>query len=120
MKALLLVAHGSRRIESNDEVAALAQKLALKADGEFAVVSHAFLELSEPSIPAGIEHCLSQGAKSVTVLPYFLARGTHVVEDIPEQVAIKQREYPDADIHIVDYLGTADELVDLLFNLATG
>jgi len=58
------------------------------------------------------------GATSVSVLPYFLARGTHVVEDIPEQVAIKQREHPHADIHITPYLGTFTDLPEVLLNLA--
>ena len=54
----------------------------------------------------------------MSVVPYFLARGTHVADDIPEQVAIKQSEYPDMDIQITDYLGTSDELVDVLLKLA--
>ncbi len=118
MKALLLVAHGSRRTESNEEIAALAARLAQRSQGRFDIVEYAFLELAAPSIPDGIEQCLQKGAQSVSVLPYFLARGTHVVEDIPEQVAIKQTEYPNMDIHITPYLGTVDELPDVLLKLA--
>lgn len=118
MKSLLLVAHGSRRAESNAEIAHLAGRLAKLAAGEFDVVEHAFLELADPLIPEGIERCLARGATSVRVVPYFLARGTHVAEDIPEQVAIKQAEHPDRDIHITDYLGTADELAEVLLALA--
>jgi len=118
VKALLVVAHGSRRKESNEEIAALTARVAAKAKGEFDVVEYAFLELAEPSIPDGIEKCLQSGASSVSVLPYFLARGTHVVEDIPEQVAIKQNEHPQADIHITPYLGTVEDLPDVLLKLA--
>ncbi len=117
MNALLLVAHGSRRSESNEEVAELAGRLAERAEGRFDIVKYAFLELATPSIPDGIEQCLQSGADSVSVLPYFLARGTHVVEDIPEQVAIKQKQYPDTDIHITPYLGTVAELPDVLLKL---
>lgn len=118
MKSLLLVAHGSRRSESNTEIAALTQRLASRAGDAFDVVECAFLELAEPLIPDGIQRCIDQGATSVAVVPYFLARGTHVADDIPEQVAIKQNEYPQMDIHITDYLGTSDELVDVLIKLA--
>lgn len=118
MKSLLLVAHGSRRAESNTEIAKLAARLADKAGGDFGIVHHAFLELAEPLIPDGIEFCIANGATSVQVVPYFLARGTHVADDIPEQVAIKQEQYPDMDIRITDYLGTSDELVDVLLKLA--
>lgn len=119
MKALLLVAHGSRRAESNEEIARLAARVAARAGEEFGLVQHAFLELAAPLIPDGIELCISQGATSVHVVPYFLARGTHVAEDIPEQVEIKQTQYPDMDIRITDYLGTSDELVDVLLKLAS-
>ncbi|MFK8079631.1 MAG: sirohydrochlorin chelatase [Granulosicoccus sp.] len=118
MKSLLLVAHGSRRAESNEEVASLTRRLAEKAGHEFGAIEHAFLELAEPLIPDGIQSCIDKGATSVSVVPYFLARGIHVAEDIPEQVAIKQNEHPDMDIHITDYLGTSDELVDVLIKLA--
>jgi len=118
MKALLLVAHGSRRAESNVEIARLAARMKDRSGSEYELIEYAFLELAEPSIPDGIEQCLQQGATEVSVLPYFLARGTHVAEDIPEQVGIKQREHPNARIFITDYLGTADEMVDLLFKVA--
>jgi sirohydrochlorin ferrochelatase len=118
MKSLLLVAHGSRRAESNLEIARLAARLAEHASAEFELVEHAFLELAEPLIPDGIERCIARGATSVNVVPYFLARGTHVAEDIPQQVAIKQAQYPAMAIRITDYLGTADELVNVLLKLA--
>ena len=118
MKSLLLVAHGSRRAESNAEIAALTQRVAEKAGEHFSAIEHAFLELAEPLIPDGIQRCIDKGATSVSVVPYFLARGTHVAEDIPEQVAIKQEEHPDIDIHITEYLGTSEELVDVLIKLA--
>jgi len=118
MKALLVVAHGSRRTESNEEIAALTAKVAQRSAGEYDIVEYAFLELAEPSIPDGITKCLNQGALSVSVLPYFLARGTHVVEDIPEQVAIAQREHPQAHIRVTPYLGTVEDLPDVLLRLA--
>jgi len=118
MQALLLVAHGSRRKESNEEIARLAGKLSDKASGRFDLVEYAFLELAEPSIPDGIAQCLQRGASSVRVLPYFLARGTHVVEDIPNEVAKACQAHPDADIQITPYLGTVDELPEVLLKLA--
>ena len=118
MKSLLLVAHGSRRRESNEEIGRLAARVAERAGDRFDVVEHAFLELCEPSIGDGIERCIARGASEVRVLPYFLARGTHVAEDIPAEVDPKRAEHPDVDIVITDYLGTSDALPDLLVGLA--
>jgi len=118
MKSLLLVAHGSRRAESNTEIARLAERLRERLDEPDTLVEHAFLELAEPSIPDGIEHCIRRGATSVRVVPYFLARGTHVAVDIPNEVRDKLVEHPDIDIRVTDYLGTSDALVDVLIGLA--
>jgi sirohydrochlorin ferrochelatase len=114
--ALLLVAHGSRRIASNDEIRELAQRLAVNRTNEFDIVDPAFLELAEPSIPDGIEACIQRDATEVVVFPYFLSAGRHVAEDIPAEVKIKQDEHPDINIRIADYLGIAAGMPDMIFN----
>ncbi len=117
MSHLLLVAHGSRRQASNDEIKMMAKK-ADKVSQKFQKVSHAFLELSTPSIPDGIRNCISDGAEKVVVLPCFLSAGRHVAIDIPEEVKIVQNEYPDIEIIIAPYLGASDDLINLILNLA--
>jgi len=117
-KSLLLVAHGSRRPSSNDEIRELTRRLAERAGDSFASVSCAFLELAEPSIPDGIEHEVRGGADEVVVLPYFLSAGRHVVEDIPALVEPKQREHPGVSIRIAPYLGVATGMMDLLMSAA--
>lgn len=87
MKALLIVAHGSRRAASNDEVRALTQVVAERAGDTYVKVSCAFLELADPPIPVALEGLIQTGVKDVTVVPYFLSAGRHVVEDIPAEVA---------------------------------
>jgi sirohydrochlorin ferrochelatase len=116
-RSLLLVAHGSRRSESNEEVRRLTEAMRRRASGRFITVECAFLELAEPSIPDGIEASIQQGAKEVIVLPYFLSAGRHVAKDIPEEVAGKQREHPDIKITIAPYLGSSDDIPDLLLSL---
>lgn len=114
MKALLLIAHGSRRAASNDEVRELAKRLADRAGDSYDMVDAAFLELAEPSIPDGIQCCINRGAREVVVLPYFLSAGRHVAEDIPREVQAKIDQYPELDIRIAPYLGSADGIVELL------
>ena len=86
MKALLLVAHGSRRKQSNNEVILLADELRNNCSQQYNIVNAAFLELSEVLIPDGIKKCVDEGASSIIVLPYFLNSGRHVIEDIPNIV----------------------------------
>lgn len=114
MKALLLVAHGSRRQESNDEVILLVDKLRKKCFAQYNIVHAAFLELAEVLIPDGIKKCIDEGASSVVVLPYFLNSGRHVTEDIPNIVNDTIKYYPDVDIRIAPHLGASDLMMELL------
>ena len=116
--SLLLVAHGSRRETSNDEVREVAFRMAANARDSVHEVSAAFLELAEPSIPAGILGCLDRGAEQVVVVPYFLSAGRHVVTDIPGEVDKALAARPGADVRIAPYLGSAGELTDILLDLA--
>ena len=114
MKTMLVVAHGSRRAESNDEVRTLASVLDRQAGALFGSVSCAFLELAEPSIPDGIRAAIEAGAREVVVMPYFLSAGRHVVMDIPGEVDIVRAEYPNITITLAPYLGAAPELAGLI------
>jgi len=119
MKSLLVVAHGSRRAQSNDEVRQLVDKMS-GMPHEFTEIKAAFLELAEPLIPGGIRELIANGAREVVVLPYFLSAGRHVVEDIPADVKVVQDEKPDIKITIASYLGASDEVMDILFKQANG
>lgn len=114
MKSLLLVAHGSRRAESNAEIAVVAKSLSDRVQGNYAQTGYAFLELAEPSIPDGIDALVKNGATEVTILPYFLSAGRHVHEDVPEIVNLKQKELSNVKLHIAPYLGEAAEMIDVL------
>jgi len=118
MKSLLLVAHGSRREASNDEIRELTGRLRAVADS-FDHLACAFLELAEPSIPDGLRQAISKGANVVVVLPYFLSAGRHVTRDIPAEIALVQKEYPSVDIHLAPYLGAAEGVVGLLMEQAS-
>lgn len=118
MRSLLLVAHGSRREASNEEVRSLADSLAEQAGEHFDHVRCAFLEIAEPSISDGIEAAVQAGASEIVVLPYFLSAGRHVAEDIPAEVAHKQAEYPGVRVRIAPYLGLAGELPRILLALS--
>jgi sirohydrochlorin ferrochelatase len=118
MNALLLIAHGSRREASNDEVRKLSKLLADRTNEEFPIVECAFLELADPLIPDGVTACVKKGAETVTVLPYFLSAGRHVVTDIPEELEKAKAQNPDIIIKIAPYLGSADGVSEILIDLS--
>ena len=118
MKYLLIIAHGSRRMASNDEVREVARRFGLLKHG-FDEVGTAFLELDDPSIPEGLIAAIELGAAEIVVLPYFLSAGRHVSEDIPAEIASVQEDYPNVTIKIAPYLGASDKMPEILLAQAS-
>jgi sirohydrochlorin ferrochelatase len=118
MKCLLIVAHGSRRPNSNEEVRQLAACVSRQPDSGFDDVAAAFLEIAEPSIPQGLEACIIRGANEVVVFPYFLAAGRHVVEDIPDEIKPVIDKYPHIPVRIAPHLGLAAALPEIIVDSA--
>ena len=119
-RALLLVAHGSRRAPANREVAALARRLRAAAAGRWDRVAHAFLELAEPDVPTALADCVAAGAGEVVLVPYFLAAGRHVREDIPRLVKQARARHPGVRIEARAHTGAGDGLVAVLLRQAAG
>lgn len=113
MKYLLIVAHGSRRKASNDEVRELTRQFDLQPHA-FDKVASAFLELDEPSIPQGLLNAIDEGATEIVVLPYFLSAGRHVSEDIPALVDSVMQKFPNISIKLAPYLGASDSMPSIL------
>lgn len=112
-QAVLLVAHGSRVPESNWEIADLARRLAGKLTPP-RTVSHAFLELADPSIPGAIDDLARTGVERIVVIPYFLSAGRHVTEDIPAIVAAARERHSGLEIVIAEHFGAQDRVAELL------
>lgn len=116
MKALLIVAHGSRRKESNDEVRRLAQRIHENSGPAFDLVTCAFLEISSPQIDSAIADLVDEGASEIRIFPYFLAAGTHVVNDIPRIIEEEKNNYPNIDFEILPHLGALQGISTLILN----
>lgn len=118
MTHLLIVAHGSRRAASNQEIHQLTERLAAQTS-DFASIRCAFLELAEPSIPDGLRRLIADGAETIVVMPYFLSAGRHVSEDIPAEIQIVSQAFPQVKIVQANYLGAAPGVADLLLQQAS-
>ena len=118
MKALLLIAHGSRRDASNREVIELADKLAALAGNDFDLVKACFLELADPGIDMAVAECADLGVQHITVVPYFLSAGRHVAEDVPQELTEAARHHRGISITVCSHIGAISMMPDLLLGAA--
>ncbi|MBN1292704.1 MAG: CbiX/SirB N-terminal domain-containing protein [Candidatus Latescibacteria bacterium] len=116
MKGLLLVAHGSRKKESAEEISGLKQKLRDLSHGEFDVVDHAFLQKASPKFDEKMQEFVSNGISDIMVLPYFLATGSHVASDIPRVIFDIRQKFPNVKIRMLPHIGAAAGMVQLLWD----
>jgi sirohydrochlorin ferrochelatase len=110
--AILLIAHGSRRQQANDDLRQLAAMLAERCPGE--LIECAYLELAEPTIPQGMQACVDRGASRVRMLPYFLSAGAHVNDDLARYRRQFVEAYPEMDIRLCPPLGLHPKMIDIL------
>lgn len=119
MPSLLIIAHGSRRAASNDEVRQLAEAVRTQPEQAYDHIETAFLELAEPSIQVGLAALVAKGATEVVAFPYFLAAGTHVTQDIPEVIAEFTSTHPTVKVRLTPHLGASGALPAAILKVAT-
>jgi sirohydrochlorin ferrochelatase len=101
LRAIVLVAHGSRDGRSRQALELLANRLAAALQGADrpVIVGVAQLECAPSPLAdqlvAFARRARSAGAVRVEVLPLFLSLGVHATVDVPEQVAIAWRAMGD-------------------------
>ena len=114
MKALVLIAHGSRRKASNEEVITLTNAITREMQDEYPIVAAGFLELAEPLIPDALDRCVKRGATEIYVVPYFLSAGRHVHADIPAEVDKARRMHASIPMTILPHIGGSPLMKDLI------
>ncbi|MBY0230304.1 MAG: sirohydrochlorin cobaltochelatase [Gemmataceae bacterium] len=111
MDAILLIAHGSRLAEANDDLRRVAEML--RERGHPLVVA-AYLELAEPGMVEGGRECVARGATRVAMAPWFLSAGTHVRRDLSAARDALAREFPAVAFVLAEPLGTHGKMVDVV------
>lgn len=117
MKAILLIDHGSRRDEANEMMNCMAN-LVQAMSGPDVVVRFAHMELSEPSIAAGVESCVQAGATELIVFPYMLSPGKHSTGDIPRMVAEAVSRHPHIGVRVTTAFGVHEKLAEVILGRA--
>lgn len=120
MKALIIAAHGSRKKESNLEIASLVEQVSKKAKGSFEIVVHAFLQMADPSLEKKINELVQKGATKIVIFPFFIASGSHILVDIPELVKQARLKYPQVEFKLTRHLGKIQAIEDIIVREVAG
>lgn len=117
-EAIILLGHGSRVPDAGKNMEKVA--LGLREQYAYEIVEVCYMSRLGPHFPEIFKKCVDQGAQQVTVVPYFLHEGLHLVLDIPEMMQEVARQYPGIRVVLGDNLGFDDALVDLVHRRITG
>jgi len=107
---ILVVGHGSRRQEANEDVCEATRQIARR--GPFAFVEPAFLEIVSPTIAEGFATLVGRGVRHVLIHPYFLSPGRHTRGDIPLAVHAAASQHPGVTYQITEPLAAHDLVID--------
>lgn len=110
--SIVVAAHGSRDPAGIRECESLIELMKTRAPGRR--IAHGYLEFASPTIDAAVKAAIQAGAKRVVMLPALLFAATHAKNDMPSELAVLKREFPDIEF----YFGAALDLHPLLLRLS--
>jgi sirohydrochlorin cobaltochelatase len=106
---ILLFAHGARDPGWARPVQRLKALLGERMPG--ALVEAAYLEHMQPTLEAAAATLIGRGATELSVVPVFLAQGSHLQEDLPRKVAAIEALHPGIPVRIAPPIGEVDTIL---------
>lgn len=116
MLGVIVFAHGSRDPLWRKPIEAVASQVS--ANDAKALVSCAYLELSEPDLPTAAAQLVAQGATRLRILPLFFGMGKHAREDLPQLLATVAQAHPGVSVEALPTAGENPRLTALLADMA--
>ena len=98
----ILFAHGSRDPQWRVPFEGILKKMQAVST---ASTSLAFLECMTPTLEQAIDDMVGAGVKQITVVPVFLAVGSHVRQDLPILLEAARLKHPDLTLQASAAIG---------------
>lgn len=112
MKAILILAHGSREkttLETLERVTEMTKDQLPEV-----LIETAYMEFCEVNLEKGLDKLVETGADDIVVIPYFLFTGVHIREDIPSEIDAYRLKHPNIKISLGSTLGADPRLAGVL------
>ena len=111
-EGIILFGHGARDPVWAGPMQRVAERLA--ADAPQAQVSLAFMEFLTPTLDEAVDRLVEAGARSIVVVPVFLAQGGHLKRDVPMLVDAAAARHPGVTLTLVGAAGESAQVVDAI------
>ena len=103
--AYVLIAHGAREASWAMPLESVRTRIAASRPDVRLELS--FMELMAPDLASCVEKLVLEGYQQIRIVPLFLARGGHLMHDIPELVDALRQRHTDVRFDILDPVGEA-------------
>lgn len=108
-KAVILFGHGARNPEWAQPFHRIRAAMAVTAPE--VPVALAFLELMRPSLDEAVDQLVAAGIDEISVVPIFMAGGSHVKKDLPRMAADAMDRHSGLTIGIAPPVGEAEPVI---------
>lgn len=108
-QAVILFGHGARNPDWAEPFHRI--RAAMAEQGPSVPVVLGFLELMQPSLDEAIEGLVRDGVDVITVVPIFMAAGSHVRKDLPQLAADAMDRHPGLLIRLAPPVGEAPSVI---------
>ncbi|MDA0770948.1 MAG: hypothetical protein O2821_12100 [Chloroflexi bacterium] len=112
---VVLLAHGSQRgNDTTDGLQDMVRRLQEELGGGSADVQIACLEFIKPDLAEAVTALGDRGRSRITVMPFLLGKGTHLTDDLDEEIEKALERSPGMDIRPSAPLGCDPALADIV------
>ena len=115
-KAILLFGHGAKNPEWAAPFVAIRASILARDPG--ALVESGFLELMRPTFAEAVDSLVGQGAEEITVVPIFMAAGSHINKDLPLLAAASMDKHDGLTITLAPPVGAATSVLNAMAEYA--
>ncbi|SEM95578.1 sirohydrochlorin chelatase [Nonomuraea pusilla] len=111
--AVVLVGEGSTDPDANAEIHRVSRLFWETHAYDYMTVETAFVSVTPPGVPGGLERCRRLGARRVIVVPYLLFAGG-LLERVWAQALAYGAGHPELDIRCAEAIGDCEALADVV------
>ena len=109
---LVLMAHGSKNANWLVPFEQLTD--GLKRDLGEQSVHLCYMEFASPTLEEMAQQLHDAGIRHIRLLPLFLAKGSHLCQDVPNQLTALKRQIPDLLIDLLPPVGENPQFTEML------